>query len=61
MTDLSVAGRYRVFLPMALSRTGEERQTFTKGAGQIASCLAPEASPSQPSRVVVPFGPGSIL
>ncbi len=58
MTDLSDASRYRIFSPMALSRAGKECQTVTKGAGQIASCLALEASPSQPSRVVVLFGPG---
>ena len=61
MTDMSDASRYRIFSPMALSRTGEECQTFNKGAVQIASGLALEASPSEPSRVAVPFGPGSVL
>ena len=60
MMGLSVAGWYRVLRPMASSRAGKECQTFTKGAGQIASGLALEASLSQPNRVVVPFGPGSV-
>ena len=61
MTDISDASRYCIFLPMGLSRTGEECQTFNKGAVQIASGLALEALSSEPSRVVVPFGPGSVL
>ncbi len=58
MADISDASRCRIFLPMALSLTGEGCQTFNKGAGQTASGLALEASPSEPSRVVVPFGTG---
>lgn len=61
MMDRSDAGRNRVFLFIASSRAGEACQTFPEGAGQLASWLTREASPGEPSRVVVPFGPGSIL
>ena len=61
MTDLSDASRYCIFSPMDLSRTGAECKTFTKGVGQIASGLALEAVSSAPNRLVVPFGPGSVL